>query len=498
MIKEANLPMPLTEMRPPRSSYLVPEKLSFRLGVAVFHLLTGFLLLAGSALGDSGAAHPAARTVLDGLDCGVVVHVGCQDGTNTLELGKAGAWVVRGLDRDPDKIRAARKRIVDAGRCGPVSVAVWRGDVLPFVDNSIDVILLDHGAEVALEECARALRPGGKVLFREGGAWRQFVKPRPPNTDEWTHALYDASGSSVSKDLVAGPPERLQWTGGPTWTRHHEAVSGFQTMVTSAGRLFYLLDEGPHVSLFLPPDWQLIARNAYNGKILWKRPFKRWVSPLFRYKSGPTQMTRRLVAVGDRVFVAANLDEGVTVIDAATGETIRNLEKTAACEEILHHNGVLYLITTDSPTLYQTGHRYSEENAWAGEEKWIRAVDPESGSELWRHKTPVAPMSFAVSDTGVFFHNGRCIRALDCSTGKDLFTSEPVVLDNVIATATTPTLVVHKDVVLFWGGDDQPGFRKSGSSAAANNLRTLNEGLAAAYGKLYAALKDGSVLCLDE
>jgi outer membrane protein assembly factor BamB len=457
-------------------------------GVTGFVFLTGFLVLTGRALGASGAMHPDARAVTEGLDGGIVVHVGCEDGEYTLKLGQAGAWVVRGLDRDPDKIRAAKNRIVDAGRYGPVSVAEWHGDVLPFVDNSIDVILLDNGAVVALEECTRALRPGGKVCLQEGGAWRQVVKQRPQNTDEWTHALYDASGSSVSKDLVAGPPERLQWTGGPSWTRHHEAVSGFQTMVTSAGRIFYLLDEGPHASLFLPPDWQLIARNAYNGKILWKRPFKRWVSPLFRYKSGPTQMTRRVVAVGDRLFVAANLDEGVTVIDAATGQTIRKLEKTAACEEILHHNGVLYLVTTDSPKPYQTGHRYSEENAWAGQEKWIRAVDPESGNELWRHKTPVAPMSFAVSDRGVFFHDGKCIRALDCRTGKELFKSEPVVLDNVIATATTPTLAVHKDIVLFWGGDDQPGFRRSGSSAAANNLRTFTA-LSAVDGKVLWSYK---------
>jgi len=482
--------MPLAGIRPIISRPTLPEHLFFRSGFAafLFFFFTAYLFFAGSALGASGAAHPAARAVLDGFDGGVVVHVGCQDGTNTLKLGQAGTWVVRGLDRDPDKIRAARERIVGAGRYGPVSAAVWRGDVLPFVDNSIDVILLDNGAEVALEECTRALRPGGKVCFREGDQWRQLVKKRPQNTDEWTHALYDASGGSVSKDLVVGPPKRLQWTGGPTWTRHHEAVSGFQTMVASTGRIFYLLDEGPDVSLFLPPDWELIARNAYNGRILWKRPIKQWVSPLFLYKSGPTQMTRRLVAVGDRVFVAANLNEGVTVIDAATGGTIRTLDKTAACEEILFYKGVLYLITTDSPKLYQTGHRYSAENVWAGDEKWIRAVDPESGNELWRLKTPVAPMSFAVSDRGVFFHDGKCVRALDFSTGKERFKSKEVVLDSVIATATTPTLSVYKDVVLFWGGDDQPGYRTRGSSAAANNLRTFTA-LSAVDGKVLWSYK---------
>jgi len=453
-----------------------------RRGVTGFSFLVAFSLLAGSAAGESNSATPDARAVTDGLRSGIVVHVGCGDGERTLKLAAAGQWVVRGLDRDPDKIRAARERIVAAGRYGPVSATVWRGDALPFVDNSINVIVLDNGVDVPIEECLRVLCPGGRVYSRKDGAWQHVQKQHPQNTDEWTHALYDASGSSVSKDLVAGPPERLQWTGGPTWLRHHEAVSGFQTMVTSAGRIFYLIDQGPRVSLNLPPDWQLMARDAYNGKILWKRPFKQWVSPLFNYKSGPTQMTRRLVAVGDRLFVAANLDEGVTVIDAATGRTVQTLPETAACEEILHHDGILYLITTDSPRLYQTGHRYSADNTWSGQEKWIRAVDPKTGDQLWRNKTPVAPMAFAVSDRGVFFHDGTCVRALDCETGEELFHSEPVVLDSVIATATTPTLAVHNNVVLFWGGNDQPDFRRSSSSAAANNLRTFTA-LSAVDGK---------------
>jgi len=451
--------------------------------LAAFLFVAGNFLPAAIALGVSDATHPAAQTVTDGYDGGIVVHVGCGDGGNTLKLRQADKWIVRGLDRDPNKVSAARKRIVDAGCYGPVSVDMWRGDALPFVDNSIDVILLDNGEQVPIEQCMRVLRPGGKVWFKKGDAWQHVLKEHPKDTDEWTHALYDASGGSVSKDLAVGPPKRMQWTADPVWTRHHEAVSGFQTLVTAAGRLFYLLDEGPKVSLFLPADWELIARDAYNGKLLWKRPFERWVSPLFKYKSGPTQMTRRIVAVGERLFVAANLDEGVTVIDAATGRTIRTLDKTAACEEILCHKGVLYLITTDSPKLYQKGTRYSDDNAWAGDEKWIRAVEPESGKELWRHRTPVAPMSFAVSDRGVFFHNGKCVRALDCKTGKELFRSEPVVLDSVIATATTPTLAVHDDVVLFWGGDDQPGYRAAASSAATNNLRTFTA-LSAVNGKV--------------
>jgi hypothetical protein len=72
-------------------------------GVTGFVFLFGFSFLAGSAVGDSNSAHPDARAVLDGLDGGIVVHVGCQDGENTLKLGQAGAWVVRGLDRAKEK-----------------------------------------------------------------------------------------------------------------------------------------------------------------------------------------------------------------------------------------------------------------------------------------------------------------------------------------------------------------------------------------------------------
>jgi len=183
------------------------------------------------------------------------------------------------------------------------------------------------------------------------------------------------------------------------------------------------------------------------------------------------------------LYVAANLDEGVTVVDAATGKTIQTFENTVATEEILYHKDTLYLLTTDKPFLYQTGHRFSRDNAWSGQAKWIRAVDAKTGEERWKIETPVAPMSFAVTHAGVFFHDGKCIRALDAKTGSETFKSEPVVLDNMIPTSNTPTLVVHKDVVMFWGGNDQPGYRGSGGHYSAKNLRTFTA-LSAKDGKI--------------
>jgi len=114
-------------------------------------------------------------------------------------------------------------------------------------------------------------------------------------------------------------------------------------------------------------------------------------------------------------------------LDASTGETLRVLERTAATEETLLHNGVLYLMTNDKPNKYPETTRFGG-NDWRGQKKWIRAVDPETGGHLWDHETPVAPLSFAVTNRGVFFHDGKQIwclgrlhRAADRSR-QDLYT----------------------------------------------------------------------------
>jgi len=416
-----------------------------------------------------------------GFKGGLVVHIGCSDGSETLKLQNSSAWLVRGLDRNPENVQIARRRISDAGQYGPVSFDVWNGRSLSFISNMVNILIVEDSDSVGEEECMRVLCPRGKLYLNKGGKWETHQKPLPGNTDEWTHSLYDAGGNAVSRDMVAGPPKGLQWTASPKWTRHHEAASSFQAMVSANGRVFYLIDEGPQVSLFLPSSWQLVARDAYNGKLLWKRPFKRWVTQLFNYKSGPTQMSHRIVAVDERVFVAANLDEGVTVVDAATGKALRYLENTAATEEILFCDGLLYLVTTDKPFLYQSGDRFSRGNAWSGQTKSVRAVNPETSEGLWKFETPVAPLSFAVNDYGVFLHDGANILKLDRKTGKTIWKSDPVPLDNVIPTSNTPTLALYKDVVLFLGGKD--GKHRGGGWYAMRNLRTLTS-LSAETGKI--------------
>ena len=312
------------------------------------------LLIVGLAMicvGTSQAADPSVEETLEstGTTGGLIVHVGCGDGKRTAALRAGDGFLVHGLDTDAEQVAEARRHIRSLGLYGTVSVDTFDGHRLPYVDNLVNLLVADRLGDVTMDEVMRVLAPLGVAWV--GG--EKTVKPRPAEIDDWTHALYDAGGNAVSRDRVVGPPRRLQWTAGPKWTRHHESMSSFQAMVSAAGRVFYLLDEAPQVSLFLPSDWQLIARDAFNGKILWKKQFKSWVTQLMNYKSGPTQSTRRLVTADDRVFVTPGLDEGVHVLDAATGETLRVLHETATTEEILFHDGLLYLMTADRANLYR-------------------------------------------------------------------------------------------------------------------------------------------------
>jgi outer membrane protein assembly factor BamB len=445
---------------------------------------TGSILLALLLVG-AGDARGAGELVdavkSTGVSGGLVVHLGCGGGEDTAALRLSDAFIVHGLDTNAENIRKARAAIRKAGCYGPVAVETWSGSGLPYIDNCVNVLVVAAGTEAPQAECMRVLRPGGVLLTGTGGTWTSTVKPQPKDTDEWTHALYDSGGNAVSKDRVAGPPRRLQWHGGPKWTRHHESMSSFQSMVTAGGRIFYLIDEGPQVSLFLPSNWQLVARDAYNGKILWKKPFKNWVTQLMNYKSGPTQSTRRLVAVGDRVFVTPGLAEGVHVLDAATGKTLRILKKTTTTEEILARKGVLYLITSDKANMYPEKTRFGK-NDWRGQKKWVRAVDPVSGKHLWDVETPVAPLSFAMTDKGVFFHDGKNLRCLDPAGGKERWRTA-VLLDDAIPTSNTPTLVAYKDVVLFIGGKDQGDYRGAHGHYVSKNLRTFTA-LSAKTGKI--------------
>lgn len=405
-------------------------------------------------------AETTADVVLQeaGIHGGLIVHLGCGDGRITAALGADDHFLVHGLDTDPDEIRRAREHFHSIGVYGRVAADHWSGDELPYIDNLVNLVVIDEGVEVAMKELMRILAPRGVACAWNGNGWEKTIKPRPDAIDEWTHYLYDASNNAVASDSVVGPPRRFQWVGSPRWSRHHDRMSSVSAVVSAGGRVFYIFDEASRVSALLPPKWKLIARDAFNGTILWKRSISKWHPHLWPLKSGPAQLPRRLVAHGDRVYVTLGLSAEVAVLNAATGETVRTFEGTERTEEILLSDDRLFVLVNQAPEgteitdweLIKSGYNASLRDDDPREIVGIRA---DTGEELWRVRQRVLPGTMAADPERVVFHDGKRIRCLDPDSGDEIWHSDEVARAEEIRFFYLPTLVLYKDVVLFSGGE---------------------------------------------
>jgi outer membrane protein assembly factor BamB len=422
-----------------------------------------------------------ARQILDatGVKGGLVVHIGCGDGQLTAELRANDSYIVHGLDMDAEDIAKARAHIRSLGLYGKVSVDQFAGNHLPYIDNLVDLIVAEDLSRVPMDEVIRALAPGGVAYIKQNDNWNKTVKPWPKEIDEWTHYLHDAGGNPVAHDSVIGPPRHLQWVGSPKWARHHDHMASMSALVSADGRLFYILDEGPTASIELPARWSLIARDAFNGTILWKRPIAEWHTHLWPLKSGPAQLPRRLVAVEDTVYVTLGINAPLTALDAATGVTIRAYEGTKATEEVILSEGILFLLVDEDPARAQPEYatvqevrRTARETAWNAPPRSVMAVRAETGEILWRKPQTVVPLTMAADQQRVFFHDGSKIVCLDSKNGEEKWTSEPLPRWATIPTYFAPTLVVYEGVVLFAGGENMIPHRGGKDTMTALSAET--------------------------
>jgi len=447
---------------------------------------------AAAAQGEPWARR--ARQILEatGVKGGLVVHVGCGDGKLTAALGAGGGYLVHGLDADGAQVAKARAHIRSRGLAGKVSAETFGGRRLPFIDNLVNLLIAEDLGGVPTAEVMRVLAPRGVAYVRRGGGpggrslgeggWTKSAKPRPDEIDEWTHYLHDPSNNAVARDSRIGPPRHLQWQSGPRWSRHHDHMASMSAMVSARGRVFYILDEGSRISPQLPPDWKLLARDAFNGVLLWKRPIAQWHPHLWPLKSGPANLPRRLVAEGESVYTTLGIAAPVTALDAASGRTVREYAKTAGAEEILLIDGMLLVLVNRTPLNLEADLAADPEKGksrdgrttysphmgriWAGvrSRRWthgdrvLRAFDARGGRQLWQQAGRVIPLTLAADAERVYFHNGERIVALERGTGKTAWASQPVpvwqgLAQHGLQSWFAPTLVVCGGKVLFAGGE---------------------------------------------
>lgn len=390
-----------------------------------------------------------------GVRAGLIVHLGCGDGRLTAALYQGDSCRVHGLDADAGNIGKARDFIRGRGLYGPISVERWDGEYLPYGDNLVNLLVAEELGAVPMDEVLRVLVPGGEAYFKRDGKWRKEVKPCSDAVDEWTHFLHDASNNAVAHDRVVGPPRHMQWIAGPRYTRSHEHIPGINALVSTQGRIFYIEDEGPISSVRQPSQWRLVARDAYNGILLWERPIETWFPHIVNWGQTPRHLQRRLIAVKDRVYVTLGLHAPLSAVDAATGEVLKVYDGTEGTEEVLFHEGVLLLAirqVTDErrdelgrwAQLMRDKHSplYARESAQPLVSRLrkiegkgataIRALDSQSGQVLWKKEGPdgagLRAQSLCAAGDRVFFQKGKTVVCLDLKSGADRWSAEAVTL----------------------------------------------------------------------
>ncbi len=429
-----------------------------------FFLTPWLVACAAHTLAAAELASPAEIVRRAALRGGLVVHIAgdAEPGRRTVAFRVDERFVVQGLERSGTRLAAARAYLRENSLSGPVSVLPWNGSRLPYADGLVNLLVIESEANLPSAEILRVLAPRGVAFVQVGDSWKRIAKPWPSDIDEWTHFLHGPDNNAVADDTRIEPLRYLQWIAGPRWARSHDHLSSVSGAVSANGRVVYVIDEGPTAAVTEPPEWKLVARDAFNGVLLWKKDLGRWEDPLRPFRSGPAELPRRLVAVGDRVYVTLGYGEPVSELDAATGEVLRTHAGTENTHEIIVADGRLHVVISvpldeKSPT---TGRVLRRLAPWRGGydvfvteymPKHLRVIDAASGDLVWKKEGPdvvsILPLTLLVAEGKVLFQNPDHVVALDAKTGREAWRAARPSVRRRYAWGP-PTLVVQDGVVL--------------------------------------------------
>ena len=347
---------------------------------------------------ETRKAESAQILKMPGIRKGLCLHIGCGDGSLTAALSGGGANVVHGLALDRAELHKARTYVRSRGLYGRVAVDTSSLHPLPYADGIANVIVVDdypalRKKGLVLSEIVRVLAPRGVAFLGDAGdsvrkelagaargfstgklqRWTRIVKPQSAETDDWPQYRHDSSRAAISRDGLVGPPTSVRWLAGRRWV-----LSGAGTqcgLFSAGGRVFYLNAEGKKAV------W-IQARDGFNGIPLWKR----------RLDVPPRDLP--FAASSDRIYTLLKKNGNVVALDAATGKTV--MEYGFSAQTITLNKNRMYL----------------------GVGK-IRAVDIETGKEIWRG--PHGGYKHCVIADGKLFqkvYGQKELSCLDLETGK--------------------------------------------------------------------------------
>ncbi|MCH7557935.1 MAG: PQQ-binding-like beta-propeller repeat protein [Planctomycetes bacterium] len=266
----------------------------------------------------------AAEKILaeSGIKKGYALVLDCGQGRLAYELAKKTELKIVGLEKDPEKLAAARKNLEAAGLLGKrVVVEPWDIKSLPdYFANLLvsDGMLITGRTTGTTEEGLRILRPWGGTaclsFHRDGEvSWRKYVRGPLEGAGAWTQQYGDPQNTSCSGDELVYGPLGVLWFGEPGPQGMTERHARAQSPVSMNGRLFMQGEE------------LIMAVDAFNGTLLWKREIPGAVRVKVKADSGNLTVTE------DGLYVAAH--DKCYRLDLETGETIREYKIPPSSDE---------------------------------------------------------------------------------------------------------------------------------------------------------------------
>lgn len=247
-----------------------------------------------------------------GIKKGYALVLDCGQGRLVYELAKRTELKIVGLEKDPSELAAARKNLATAGLLGSrVVVEPWDTELLPdYFANLIvsDGMILTGETTGTSEEGWRILRPWGGTaclsFHRDGDVtWRKYVRGPLEGAGSWTQQYCDPQNTACSGDELVYGPLGVLWFGEPGPQGMVERHACAQSPVSMDGRLFMQGEE------------EILAADAFNGTLLWKREIPGAVRVKIKADSG------NLVVIQNGLYVAAY--DKCYRLDPETGKTIR-------------------------------------------------------------------------------------------------------------------------------------------------------------------------------
>jgi len=433
---------------------MIPRKSAIGYGLCGILLLVSVLIPPSSA----GTTEPPAdlqhlaRTILrkSGVQGGFVAHVGVRDGRLTGGFYADNGFLVHGLTEKQKQVTRARQYLRSRGLYGDVAVEQFDGQHLPYRKGIASLVVVSRDdCNVALSEIGRVLRPGGTALLKEepGSSdpslqkkeltdlpgWTMYRKRWPGEIDTWTHYLHGPDGNQVSKDSRVGPPKHVRWRAKPYWARQHRYGS-HTAMVSAKGRLFYVTNDVEPTIERLPDRPYLVARDAFSGVVLWKHPIypnrlknrlpRRGESEGYLLHEPAFPMEPKMVARGDRLYLAFGPSGEIQVLDAGTGQHLRTYKDTKHTEEILYYRDRLVTVSAagESKEWLHSDRELNDLVRKRARSNILRVLDAESSAELWKYDATDAgglKVSPVIKKRKVFSIAGNQLLSFDIADGEE-------------------------------------------------------------------------------